>query len=63
MPVGHWMAGPTPPGDAAGWTYGVLANHVWSFADAGGPNNRPEVDQTFIQPFIAYTWTDSTRSR
>jgi hypothetical protein len=42
-----------------GWTYGILANHIWSFADAGG-RDRPDVDQTFLQPFLAYTWKDST---
>ena len=44
----------------SGWTYGVLANQIWSFADAGGPNNRAEVNQMFLQPFLAYTWKDST---
>jgi hypothetical protein len=39
-----------------GWTYGILANRIWSFADAGGRNDRPEVDQMFLQPFFAYTW-------
>ena len=43
-----------------GWTYGILANQIWSFADAGGRNDRPEVDQMFLQPFLAYTWKDST---
>jgi hypothetical protein len=38
----------------------VLANQIWSFADAGGPNHRPEVNQAFVQPFLAYTWKDST---
>ena len=43
-----------------GWTYGILANQIWSFADAGGPNDRPEINQLFLQPFLAYTWKDST---
>ena len=57
-----WSAGPTLVilKQQAGWTYGILTNHIWSFADAGGPNDRPEVDQTFLQPFLAYTWKDST---
>ncbi|HVT89173.1 MAG TPA: hypothetical protein VHD56_10005 [Tepidisphaeraceae bacterium] len=33
------------------WTYGVLANHVWSYA---GEDDRPYVSSTFIQPFLAY---------
>jgi hypothetical protein len=33
------------------WTYGLLANHLWSFA---GEGSRPDVNQTFLQPFLAY---------
>jgi hypothetical protein len=59
---GKWAAGPTAVilKQQSGWTYGILANQIWSFADAGGPNHRPEVNQAFIQPFLAYTWKDST---
>jgi hypothetical protein len=59
---GKWAAGPTAVilKQQSGWTYGVLANQIWSFADAGGSNNRPEVNQMFLQPFLAYTWKDST---
>ena len=35
------------------WTYGVLANHVWSFA---GDSDRQDINNTFAQPFVAYTW-------
>jgi hypothetical protein len=35
------------------WTYGILANHVWSFA---GSDSRPDINNTFMQPFVAYTW-------
>jgi hypothetical protein len=35
------------------WTYGVLANHVWSFA---GDDDRADINNTFAQPFVAYTW-------
>jgi hypothetical protein len=42
----------------SGWTIGALANHIWSVA---GEDDRPDVDQTFLQPFISYTtpsaWT------
>ena len=34
-----------------GWTYGALANHIWSFA---GHDNREDINSTFIQPFLAY---------
>lgn len=46
-----------------GVTVGVLANHLWSIA---GDDNRADVNQTFIQPFFAYTtktaWTYSINS-
>ena len=35
------------------WTYGALANHIWSFA---GDNDRIDINNTFLQPFMAYTW-------
>ncbi len=58
---GKWAAGPTAVilKQQNGWTYGALSNHVWSFADAAG-GIHPDVNQTFIQPFLAYTWKDST---
>jgi hypothetical protein len=41
-----------------GWTRGVLANHLWSFA---GGDDRADVNATFLQPFLTYTtptqWT------
>jgi hypothetical protein len=51
--TGKWAAGPTAVGlrQEGPWTYGLLANHLWSFAGEGG---RPDVDQTFLQPFLAY---------
>src|SRR6185295_6986654 len=40
------------------WTYGALTNHVWSVA---GSNNHPDVNSTFLQPFLSYNtkaaWT------
>jgi len=33
------------------WTYGTLANHIWSFA---GEDDRAEVNATFIQPFVSW---------
>ena len=35
------------------WTIGVLANHIWSFA---GDSDRQDISNTFLQPFVAYTW-------
>lgn len=59
--TGKWSAGPTVVilKQQGGWTYGILANHIWSFANAGS-GHRPDVDQTFLQPFLAYTWKNST---
>ena len=48
-----WAAGPTAVAlkqTAGGWTYGVLVNHLWSFA---GDDNRADVNSTFLQPFLA----------
>ncbi len=41
-----------------GWTYGALANHIWSVA---GDDDRGDVNATFLQPFLSYStptaWT------
>lgn len=54
MGTGKLSAGPTVVGlkQESGWTYGVLANHLWSFAGEGG---RAYVNTTFLQPFLAFT--------
>lgn len=55
-----WGLGPTALvlKQQQGWTYGVLANHIWSVA---GKSNRSEVNSTFLQPFLSFTnkqaWT------
>jgi hypothetical protein len=53
-----WGAGPTAVAltQQNGWTIGVLANHIWSFA---GDENRADVNSTFLQPFISYTTPDA----
>lgn len=33
------------------WSYGALANHLWSFA---GDDKRADVNATFLQPFLSY---------
>ena len=40
-----------------GWTYGALANHIWSVA---GSDGREDVVATFLQPFLSYTWPTAT---
>jgi hypothetical protein len=51
----RWGAGPTAVAlkQQGPWTYGVLANHLWSFAETSSLG--PDVNSTFIQPFIGYT--------
>ena len=55
-----WGAGPTAVGlvQTGSWTFGMLANHIWSFA---GPSDRADINSTFIQPFLSYStptaWT------
>jgi hypothetical protein len=39
-----------------GWTFGVLANHVWSVA---GKSSRSEINSTFLQPFLSYNTRDA----
>jgi hypothetical protein len=48
-----WAAGPTAVAlqQRGGWTYGMLANHLWSFA---GTDHRQNVSATFMQPFLSY---------
>ena len=38
------------------WTVGGLANHIWSF---DGQDDRSDISNTFIQPFVAYTWPNA----
>jgi hypothetical protein len=52
---GQWSAGPTIVmlKQAGHWTYGFLANHLWSFHSTSDID-RAKVDKTFLQPFLAY---------
>lgn len=49
-----WGLGPTAVflKQDSGWTYGALANHIWSVA---GDNARSDISSTFVQPFLSYT--------
>jgi len=53
-----WGAGPTGVvlKQQGPWTYGALANHIWSFA---GDGDRDSVNLTFLQPFVSYTTPDA----
>lgn len=51
-------AGPTAAllKQSGGWTYGILANHIWSFA---GERRREERSSTLLQPFLAHTYKNA----
>lgn len=55
---GKWGGGPAAVGlvMSGPWTVGMLANHIWSFA---GDAERKDISNTFIQPFVAYTWPNA----
>lgn len=48
-----WAAGPTGVAlkQSGPWTFGALANHLWSFA---GESSRNDISATFLQPFVSY---------
>ena len=37
---------------AHGFTYGILANQIWSFT---GQQDRQNINSTYLQPFVSYT--------
>ena len=47
-----WAAGPTGLvlKQSGPWTYGALANHMWSFAK----EDKTEINASFVQPFFSY---------
>jgi hypothetical protein len=49
----QWGAGPTVVAlqQQHGFTYGILANHIWSYTGWGDRN----VNATFLQPFVSFT--------
>jgi hypothetical protein len=52
--AGKWGAGPTIVAlqQKHGFTYGILANQIWSFT---GQQDRQNINSTFIQPFVSFT--------
>jgi len=54
-----WGLGPTAVAlkQESGWTYGGLANHIWSVA---GDDDRNDISSTFLQPFLVYTTPKQT---
>ena len=53
---GKWSVGPTIVAlkQTGPWTFGALWNQVWSFS---GDSGRADVNQMFLQPFLAYQAT------
>ncbi len=54
-----WGLGPTVVmlKQDSGWTYGMLANHIWSVA---GTDSRNDISNTFLQPFLSFTTKQAT---
>jgi hypothetical protein len=52
-----WGLGPTAVilKQESGWTYGILANHIWSVGGSG----TSDISSTFLQPFLSYTTKDA----
>jgi hypothetical protein len=55
----QWGAGVTGVGlvQEGPWTYGALANHVWSLT---GNSDDGAISSTFLQPFLNYTTESAT---
>lgn len=55
----QWGAGITGVAlkQANGWTYGMLANHVWSISDR---DKYGDSSVSFLQPFLSYTTKQAT---
>ena len=53
--TGKWTMGPGVAiiSQTEHWTFGVLVNHVWSFA---GDRHRSDVSLTVIEPTVSYSW-------
>ena len=54
-----WGVGPTGVAlkQTGPWTYGMLANHIWSVA---GKKDRADISSTFVQPFVSYITATKT---
>lgn len=57
--AGKWGAGPTTVAlkQAGSWTVGMLFNYIASFA---GQSARSDVSTAFLQPFVSYTFKNTT---
>jgi hypothetical protein len=57
--AGKWSAGPSALllRQEHGFTYGIKADHLWSYA---GEDNRANVSATYLQPFVSFTTKHQT---
>ena len=57
--TGKWSAGPAAGAfmGTGGWTYGVIAYHVWSYA---GNDGRGDVSTTAVTPLVSYVTKTAT---
>lgn len=55
----QWGAGPTAVAlnQDGSWTWGALVNHLASYA---GDDLRPDINATFLQPFVSYITPSKT---
>ena len=56
-----WGAGPTAVAlkQTGPWTFGILANHIWSYAGAA---DREDINATYVQPFTTYLFKKTLTS-
>jgi hypothetical protein len=52
----QWGLGPTGVvvQQSGPWTAGLLANHLWGVVDSASRQGRPDLSQTFLQPFVSH---------
>ena len=57
----QWGLGPTAVAlkQSNGWTRGILANHIWG-VEGSPADDKPKVNQTFLQPFVSFTTSTLT---
>lgn len=58
----QWGIGPTGIAvrQRGPWTFGLLANHLWSVAASASRQGRPDLNQTFLQPFVSHNFPDGS---
>ena len=54
-----WAVGPTAVAlkQQGPWTYGILVNHLWSFAGEGG---RDDINLSYVEPWLSFVTRSNT---